>query len=701
MLSFYNRILRYLIHLLFFSLFWSGVSGRLSFFVGTAIFAGMNLGLGLFLLRSRRILIRGFIGTALLFLLFPLIRLVTALAAGLPLPWDFAGIRFYSFYLLILPFLAVSFWLQVLSEKFRRFRYAELVINGIITALLFGQDGWTMRLFFQGGVGLSFVFLVMEVPALFLLFLPGRQGPGRISSGKDFLLISALALLLLLPLSRLYRSESIKEGGGLLESSLFNFDFTPYLSLESRISLKDELVFMMQKDGPYEKLYLRRYVLGGYSQKKGFFRDPGKSYESPEVLLPDYRITETPASWEVPRFPQREWMEQTFYYINFDSSAFLGMNIPVEMTPYFPWEDSSFSRIYKVRSSVSRAEPYQLLGTELLREPPGQEDFYRYYTDFGDQKDLRELALSITEDVTGLYQKVMALEDYFVSEYLYSLNPGKAADGDQLRYFLFETRKGYCSYFAFAMTLLCRSLGIPARVALGFWLDTGGEVLNFYPVNANQAHAWVEVYFPGWGWIEFDPTSQTLAPGEQFEFASYNPEELEPYIQEILKNRGNLRIADVSLEDLPGGPAGSLRRTWEKIRRSPGRSIFFLVILLFLARGLTVFLPLLSRPRRRKRITPFYRSYRKLFLLGLARGQESLSNGELACFCRDRGAGLFLLFTRDYQTLRYRNGISDVDIKTWFDSAGDAGKELFRLLGMKQTILLLARILFIPEGRKR
>src|SRR5271169_4367709 len=66
------------------------------------------------------------------------------------------------------------------------------------------------------------------------------------------------------------------------------------------------------------------------------------------------------------------------------------------------------------------------------------------------------------------------------------------------------------------MALMCRSLGIPARVAVGFTVDPQAEVLNFYEVRAYQAHAWVEVYFGDLGWVEFDPTSDTPAPGEEF-----------------------------------------------------------------------------------------------------------------------------------------------------------------------------------------
>jgi hypothetical protein len=141
--------------------------------------------------------------------------------------------------------------------------------------------------------------------------------------------------------------------------------------------------------------------------------------------------------------------------------------------------------------------------------------------------------------------------------YLYSLKPGIAADGDQLHHFLFDSKKGYCSYFAFAMALLCRSIGIPARVAVGFFVDPAAEVLNFYEVRAFQAHAWVEVWFGDLGWIEFDPTSRNLAPGEQFSFfLGPDKEKLSKLLSEILQNQPGLEEEQAPREGAASTAAG-------------------------------------------------------------------------------------------------------------------------------------------------
>ncbi|MEW5816722.1 MAG: transglutaminase-like domain-containing protein, partial [Spirochaetota bacterium] len=137
--------------------------------------------------------------------------------------------------------------------------------------------------------------------------------------------------------------------------------------------------------------------------------------------------------------------------------------------------------------------------------------------------------------------KVMLILMYLKDNYYYSLKPGIAENGKQLHHFLFTSRKGYCSYFAFSMALLCRSLGIPARVAVGFYVDPDSEILNFYPVRADMAHAWVEVYFNEYGWIEFDPTSEITAPGEEYRFGETPVAKVTALIEEILNNEKDLK----------------------------------------------------------------------------------------------------------------------------------------------------------------
>lgn len=125
------------------------------------------------------------------------------------------------------------------------------------------------------------------------------------------------------------------------------------------------------------------------------------------------------------------------------------------------------------------------------------------------QLDVRipALALQITAQENTAYDKAHAIEMYLRSNrFTYTLTlQGKPGD-DPLPHFLFETHAGHCEYFASSMAVMLRTLGIPSREVNGFlpgeYNDLGGD----YIVRASDAHSWVEVFFPGTGWIVFDPT---------------------------------------------------------------------------------------------------------------------------------------------------------------------------------------------------
>ena len=120
---------------------------------------------------------------------------------------------------------------------------------------------------------------------------------------------------------------------------------------------------------------------------------------------------------------------------------------------------------------------------------------------------VRDLAVSLTIDQPTPYDQVMAIQNY-LRQFPYSLKvPGAPTDRDVADYFLFDLQKGYCDYFATTMAVMVRAAGIPSRLVTGF--STGRYDYNnhrFVVVQAN-AHSWVEVYFPGIGWVEFEPTT--------------------------------------------------------------------------------------------------------------------------------------------------------------------------------------------------
>ena len=122
------------------------------------------------------------------------------------------------------------------------------------------------------------------------------------------------------------------------------------------------------------------------------------------------------------------------------------------------------------------------------------------------------LAADITKDATTPYQKAQALSQWLAENCVYSLEPeAPPPEADFVAHFL-ETRIGYCTYYASAMAVLARAVDLPARYVTGFALEqyptrlgTGQE--NRYLATGETAHAWVEIYFSGIGWLEFDPLS--------------------------------------------------------------------------------------------------------------------------------------------------------------------------------------------------
>ena len=118
-----------------------------------------------------------------------------------------------------------------------------------------------------------------------------------------------------------------------------------------------------------------------------------------------------------------------------------------------------------------------------------------------------DLAEQIMADESTTYDKVKALEQ-FLRTFPYDEGiQAPDSDEDPLEYFLFDIQSGYCDYYASAMAAMLRSQGIPARAASGYAEGTYDPEIGSYLVTERDAHTWVEVYFPPYGWIEFEPTA--------------------------------------------------------------------------------------------------------------------------------------------------------------------------------------------------
>ncbi|MDQ6918805.1 MAG: transglutaminase domain-containing protein, partial [Candidatus Dormibacteraeota bacterium] len=121
---------------------------------------------------------------------------------------------------------------------------------------------------------------------------------------------------------------------------------------------------------------------------------------------------------------------------------------------------------------------------------------------------IKALADQVTAKLTNNYDKAAAIESYLRSNYTYTLTPPVPKDGttDPIGAFLFDAKTGYCEYFATAMGDMLRAEGIPTRLVNGFGPGTYDSKIKQYVVKESDAHTWVEAFFPGYGWIPFEPT---------------------------------------------------------------------------------------------------------------------------------------------------------------------------------------------------
>jgi uncharacterized protein (DUF58 family)/transglutaminase-like putative cysteine protease len=116
------------------------------------------------------------------------------------------------------------------------------------------------------------------------------------------------------------------------------------------------------------------------------------------------------------------------------------------------------------------------------------------------------LARDLTATETNPYDRAVAIENY-LRQFPYNLNVSTGPVGvDIVDYLLFRLQQGYCDYYASAMVVLARAAGMPARYVAGYIGEHYDESLDAYVITGDQAHAWAEIYFPGYGWIQFEPT---------------------------------------------------------------------------------------------------------------------------------------------------------------------------------------------------
>ena len=158
------------------------------------------------------------------------------------------------------------------------------------------------------------------------------------------------------------------------------------------------------------------------------------------------------------------------------------------------------------RSGVIRYGVYSYLGDPVPGAAFSLKQRERYLSLPPLDPRIAPLARRATAGAPDDYSRARALEQYLRASFGYTLDAPETPPADPLADFLFNRRRGHCEYFASAMAVMLRTLGIPSRVVTGFQSGAYNPISGWQVIRASDAHSWVEAWIPGRGWVTFDPT---------------------------------------------------------------------------------------------------------------------------------------------------------------------------------------------------
>ena len=252
----------------------------------------------------------------------------------------------------------------------------------------------------------------------------------------------------------------------------------------------------------------------------------------------------------------RQWGErrvrQRIYAIPLETPVIFGLHPALSVSPHTAiralndnvgdlWYFGSATPTYDVVSAIDPPAPAELrmAGSDALRS----EDFYLQLPPLPER--VFALADSLTRGRLTRYDAVLAVQNWLRTEFRYTLDLPATPREATLEHFLFRRRAGHCEYFSTALAVLLRAEGIPARNVNGFLGGTWNDFGNYLTVSHNEAHSWVEVYFPDYGWIPFDATASARVDGEELVQGELGP--LRGII-DGLEHRWNKYILEYNLE---------------------------------------------------------------------------------------------------------------------------------------------------------
>jgi transglutaminase-like putative cysteine protease len=298
-----------------------------------------------------------------------------------------------------------------------------------------------------------------------------------------------------------------------------NVPFGQRLALGGPVDLGEEIVMWVGTEGAR---YWRGMVYDRYT---------GRGWEST-----DDETVVVPAGRDLPRedqYEMRKLVEQTVVPNRagvaqvFQAGQPLNISLPTEIRYRLmdagvngtddPWSGSASISLVKTRVPVSVDRPYVVFSSTSVADVANLREAGDVYPEWVERylqlpptlpQRVKDLAEWIASPYENSYDKSVAIRDFLRRTIAYRKDvEAPPEERDSIDYLLFDSQAGYCNYYASAMVVMVRSVGVPARLAVGY---AGGELdddIGWYAVRQRDTHAWVEVYFPAYGWVEFEPTA--------------------------------------------------------------------------------------------------------------------------------------------------------------------------------------------------
>ena len=285
-------------------------------------------------------------------------------------------------------------------------------------------------------------------------------------------------------------------------------DLDPFVSIHAQ--LDEQVAIDLFQVRAAEASYWRLYALDEFDGSTWSSSDPNATARGLVLTTP----AELPLVPEPPQDAPR--LSQSFTLLRDIDARWLPMAHPAEAIT-LPFEQVTYDPVlsqalldggldqgleYTVTSRLVNPSPDELDSAIFLTAAQ-----YGRYTQVPDSVDprVRELSEHWTRNEDTPYRKIYEIQQHFLDgSFQYSTEVEPQADADALLEFLTISRRGFCQQFATAMAIMVREVGYPARVAVGYRSGTLKD--GVFTVQTKDAHAWVEVFFPGQGWLAFEPT---------------------------------------------------------------------------------------------------------------------------------------------------------------------------------------------------